>query len=183
MIDDMEHGTDFYFSEEDYLTPEDLSATSSKKGLKRRYSRASIKIRIAPGSAAQVEQDTSATTLRIAGPSSPQPSSLPTKRPRRSAASSTKQYVVPDSDDDMILDDTDRIVVEANRPSKTRKVETSLQRWVKHLTALLQAEQKKVSLTVYSFPLSDMNLHSDERAEEAASGCHCPRHEDPGRQG
>ncbi|EKM49523.1 uncharacterized protein PHACADRAFT_265050 [Phanerochaete carnosa HHB-10118-sp] len=142
MIDDIEHGTDFYFSEEDYLTLEDLSATPSKKGLKRRYSRASIKIRIAPE--VQAEQDTSVTTLRTAEPSSSQPSSSSTKRPRRSAASSTKQYVVPDSDDDMILDDTDKIVVESNRPSKPRKVETSLQKWVKHLTALLQAEQRKV---------------------------------------
>lgn len=143
MIDDIENGTDFYFSEEDYLTPEELSTAPSKKGLKKR--RSHVKIRIAPDDAVKIEQGTTPTALRITGPSSSQLLPVLKKRPRRSTASSTKLYVVPDSDDDMIMDDSDRIVLEANRSSKKRKFETNLQKWIKHLTALLQQEQRKVS--------------------------------------
>ncbi|GJE98319.1 hypothetical protein PsYK624_145460 [Phanerochaete sordida] len=141
MIDDIEHGTEFYASEEDYLAPEELSAAPSPKWLKKRHSRISIKIRAAPDSAPQGEH--SAAAARAAD-APPQASAQPAKRPRRSAASAAKRYLVPDSDDDMIVDDADRLVVEANRPLKRARVETSLQTWIRHLAAVLQEEQRKV---------------------------------------
>ncbi len=66
------------------------------------------------------------------------------KRPRRSATSSTKSYIVPDSDDEMIADDADVVMHEVHAIAKRRKVESNLQKWIKHLSVLLKEEQKKV---------------------------------------
>ena len=142
MIDDLEAGTDFFYTEEDYLTAEDLSGVPNKKAPKKKGSRSRAK--------SAVEQPvkterTSPITVSVAGPSTSveQPCSAK-KRPRRSVASSSKKYVVPDSDDDMIVDDCDIVMHEATCFVKKRKTETNLQKWIKHLTALVQEEQRKV---------------------------------------
>jgi len=66
------------------------------------------------------------------------------KRPRRSAAASVRSYAVPDSDDEAIaeqkVDKTVRLL------ARKRKVESNLQRWIKHLSILLKEEQKKVGI-------------------------------------
>lgn len=184
MVDDIENGCAFYFTEEDYLPAEELSLTPSKKYAKRRH-RSNTKHRASINEAVKTEKSASPVGLGVAGPSSapvtPTPSSGK-KRPRRSAAASTKKYVDPDSDDDMIVDDCDKIVYEATCDVKKRRVETSLQKWIKHLTALLQVEQKKVSWT--RLLLCDqsnlLTILPGERAEEGLasfgpSGCQNPR--------
>lgn len=151
MIDDIENGAEFYFTEEDYLTPEDLSTTPSKKFLKKRHRRNSMKQKVS-AEVVKTEKSASPAGLGIAGPSSEPSTPTPSnskKRPRRSAAASTKKYIVPDSDDDMIVDDCDKMVFEATCDVKKRRTETNLQKWIKHLSALLQEEQKKVSRAIY----------------------------------
>ncbi|KAG6830977.1 hypothetical protein H0H87_006628 [Tephrocybe sp. NHM501043] len=57
------------------------------------------------------------------------------KRPRRSATA-VRSYVIPDSDDDAIVDDEEV----SNKP---RVVESNLQKWILHLSELLKDEQHK----------------------------------------
>jgi hypothetical protein len=68
------------------------------------------------------------------------------RRPRRSAATVTS-YAIPDSDDEAIVEDDDdnAVVVLMTMQAKKRKVESNLQRWIKHLSVLLVEEQKKVT--------------------------------------
>lgn len=130
MIDDIECGSKFYFSEEDYVDPQELSTKA------RRVSRRKVKHEKAPSPVGLGSPGSS--TMSQASPSSK-------KRPRRSAtACSNKKYLVPDSDDEMIIDESDKMVYEANCFAKKRKIETELHLWIKHLSALLQAEQLKV---------------------------------------
>lgn len=130
LIDDIEYGGRFYFSEEDYVDPQDLS-TKAKRTPRRK-----VKSEKAP----------SPVGLGTPGPSSlPQTPLSSKKRPRRSATSAAKQYLVPDSDDETIVDESDLMVYEANCFAKKRKVETDLQLWIKHLSALLQTESLKKS--------------------------------------
>jgi len=67
------------------------------------------------------------------------------KRPRRSAASSVKSYLVPDSDDESILDEhkPDGMLLAQSAEAGKRKAESNLQRWIKHLTVLQKEELKK----------------------------------------
>ena len=81
---------------------------------------------------------------------SPAPSSISAPpvlergRPRRSAAS-TISYIVPDSDDEMIMEEGSEVFhTELRKVVKTRRVESNLQKWIRHLTPLLHEEQKKV---------------------------------------
>ena len=69
------------------------------------------------------------------------------KRPRRSATSSVKSYLVPDSDDESILDEhkPDSMSLAKSKEAGKKKAESNLQRWIKHLTALQKEELKKVS--------------------------------------
>jgi hypothetical protein len=86
-----------------------------------------------------------------AGPSKPQASPRSSKRrPRRSAAAVTS-YVIPDSDDEAIVEDDDdnAVVVLMTMQANKRKVESNLQRWIKHLSILLAEEQKKVMFFVW----------------------------------
>lgn len=59
-------------------------------------------------------------------------------------------YVIPDSDDEAIVEDDDEnaVVVLMTMQAKKRKVESNLQRWVKHLSVLLAEEQKKVPFLI-----------------------------------
>jgi len=68
------------------------------------------------------------------------------KRPRRSATT-VASYAIPDSDDEAIVEDDDdnAVVVLMTMHAKKRKVESNLQRWIKHLSMLLVEEQKKVT--------------------------------------
>ena len=63
------------------------------------------------------------------------------KRPRRSAAIA-RSYVIPDSDDDSIAEGGRDVIT--SDFAKTRRCETNLQRWIKHLSLLLKEEQRKV---------------------------------------
>ena len=69
------------------------------------------------------------------------------KRPRRSAASTVKNYLVPDSDDESILDEQkpDSMSWAKSKEAGKKKAESNLQRWIKHLTVLQKEELKKVS--------------------------------------
>lgn len=141
-FDEIEQGAEFFFSEEDYLSPEELNGTITKK--KRRYSRIKIKY-VAEYS---VKSESSPTPPRLAQPASSASPSLPTpspprRRPRRSAVSSSISYAVPDSDDDLIADDNDGITREVKVIAKKRKCESNLQKWIKHLDLLLKDEQRK----------------------------------------
>ncbi|EIW59522.1 uncharacterized protein TRAVEDRAFT_28653 [Trametes versicolor FP-101664 SS1] len=133
LYDDIECGTEFYFSEEDYLSAEDLSGVVPAPGKKTRRSRA-IKCETsptpAPPSSAGAGPSTLAKTEGV-------PAS---KRPRRSVATSVKSYVVPDSDDEGIADGRDDSL---QRFAKKRRAESNMQRWIKHLAIMLKDEQKK----------------------------------------
>lgn len=77
----------------------------------------------------------------------------------------TTSYVIPDSDDERIVEDDDENAMMAlmSMQAKKRRVESNLQRWIKHLSALLTEEQRKVSialLLVWNFLLT---LHSTRR--------------------
>jgi hypothetical protein len=129
---EIENGAEFYFSEEDYLSKQP-PATEPKRCSK-------VKVKSS--------KETSPTIPRFsiqAGPSRVQVSPRANKRrPRRSAAA-VMSYVIPDSDDEAIVEDDDEnaVVVLMTMQAKKRKVESNLQRWIKHLSVLLAEEQKK----------------------------------------
>ncbi|KAI0632128.1 hypothetical protein C8Q77DRAFT_1218628 [Trametes polyzona] len=145
LYDDIEWGTEFYFSEEDYLTPEELSGgivcTPSKKRKSRpRTTEQPIKCETSP-----TPGPSSSSSSASAGPSTARladgaGSGSGKKRPRRSVANPVRSYVVPDSDDEDIADGRDDSL---QRFAKKRRAETNMQRWIKHLTVLLKEEQKK----------------------------------------
>lgn len=130
LFDDIEHGTEFYFSEEDYITSEELTGNPSSN---RGRSRKSI-VKMECTIRSEIPFDP------LPGPSSSKPRISPRgkRRPRRSAAASVKSYVVPDSDDEEIAGG------KSDDHVKKRRVESNLQRWIKHLTLLYKEEQKKV---------------------------------------
>lgn len=74
--------------------------------------------------------------------------SAPRKRPRRTAACAAPSYVVPDSDDEAIAEEDVNYEYQTQRKKGKgkAKAESSLQVWIKHLTALLKEEEKKVSI-------------------------------------
>ncbi|KAF8555227.1 hypothetical protein OG21DRAFT_928362 [Imleria badia] len=135
---EIEFGAEFFFSEEDYLSKQ------APPDVKR-----SCKSRVKPN---DIKKETSPPTLSRstchAEPSTPQASPSPRssrRRPRRSAASTVTSYIVPDSDDEAIVDDDGENTMMAmlSMQAKKRKVESNLQRWIKHLSALLVDEQRK----------------------------------------
>ncbi|KAI0670746.1 hypothetical protein C8Q78DRAFT_808937 [Trametes maxima] len=137
LYEDIEMGTEFYFSEEDYLSQEELAGTAAAPAKKRR-------------TRSKSEQAIKSEASPTPGPSSAGPSGSRQasgsqqqqgkKRPRRSVASTVKSYVIPDSDDDGIMDGRDDGL---QKFAKKRKAETNTQQWIKHLTLLLKDEQKK----------------------------------------
>ncbi|KAI0335899.1 hypothetical protein GY45DRAFT_1267365 [Cubamyces sp. BRFM 1775] len=132
LFDDIEGGTEFYFSEEDYLSQEELSTGLAPLGPSgKRAARKAARAASAAGSG----------SAAVAGPSTPSPPAK--KRPRRSVASAVKSYVVPDSDDEAIADGRDESHQHLQRFAKKRRAETNMQRWIKHLALLLKEEQKK----------------------------------------
>ncbi|KAI9058363.1 hypothetical protein FKP32DRAFT_1597452 [Trametes sanguinea] len=164
---EIEDGTEFYFSEEDYLSQEELTrgvapGASSKRAARKAKVAAAISASFAAAKLAlEIKWETSPTpgpstfsaSAPVPGPSTPrhqrvasasvspqQLQSQAKKRPRRSVASAVKSYAVPDSDDEMIADGRDDLLA---RFAKTRREETNLQRWIKHLAIILKEEQKK----------------------------------------
>ncbi|RDX53321.1 hypothetical protein OH76DRAFT_1479779 [Lentinus brumalis] len=139
LYDDIENGMEFYFSEEDYLTAEELSGASHSKLFlsKTRRARQAVKSEASP-----TPGPSTAGPSRLAESSSSSASGSGSsiKRPRRSVASSVKSYVVPDSDDEDLSVESES---ESERRSAKRKAETNMQRWIKQLDILLKEEQRK----------------------------------------
>lgn len=146
LFDDIDAGAEFFFSEEDYLSPEELSG-APRKVRRRRHSMIKVKI----VSAYSVKSEDTPGPSRLHTPissassasSSPdRPSRSSQKRPRRSAAQ-MKSYVVPDSDDEEIVDVDDVMIKQTNVQAKKRKEESNMQKWIKHLSVLLKEEQRR----------------------------------------
>ena len=138
---EIEFGAEFFFSEEDYLSKQ-VPPSDVKRSSKSRIKANDIKKETSPPT---LPRSTSHTGL--SGPS--QASTYPRtsrRRPRRSAASTVTSYVIPDSDDEAIIEDNSENAMMAllSMQAKKRKVESNLQRWIKHLSALLVDEQRKV---------------------------------------
>ncbi|KAI0699093.1 Squalene/phytoene synthase-domain-containing protein [Cytidiella melzeri] len=141
LFDEIEYGTEFYFSEEDYLPVEELNGTVVKSRSKKRPSRIKVKmvseysVKAEKSPTPTVADGLSACSASISGSNS-------SRRSMRNAASSIS-YIVPDSDDEMIADDGDDVMREVKVIAKKRKVESNLQKWIKNLTLLLKDEQRK----------------------------------------
>lgn len=113
-------------------------------------------------SSSSVASMSSMTSLESPVPKKVGPSpSKNKKRPRRSAASSVKSYLVPDSDDESILDEhkPDGMLLAQSAEAGKRKAESNLQRWIKHLTVLQKEELKKVSDREFNLPFLDPEFH------------------------
>jgi hypothetical protein len=124
IIHDIEAGADFFFSEEDYLCKQskvkvktEVKTEATQLGIPLASNRPSIsKLDMSPGK----------------------------RRPtRRTASENIRSYVVPDSDDDDIVDEAKTTWV-MQVDARKRKVESNLQRWIKELSVLLKEEQRKV---------------------------------------
>lgn len=94
------------------------------------------------------------------------------KRPRRSVASTVKSYVVPDSDDESILEEhkPDSVSLEKSKEVGKKKAESNLQRWIKHLTTLQKEELKKVSSCWLSSSFRTLSSVVSAQREEKAVG-------------
>jgi hypothetical protein len=124
----IQKGAEFFFSEEDYLRAEESTPRENKISVK---SKTRVKTEV------KIELDDVGLSASTSGPSA----ARGRKRPRRSAASSIKSYAEPDSDDAMEgMEDEYQDL----RTTKNKKVESNLQKWIKHLTILQKEEQKKV---------------------------------------
>ena len=174
LFDEIDYGAEFYFSEEDYLSPEELNGTIVKHPKpKKRTSRIKIKM----VSEYSVKAETSPTpslpeASAEASLSTASSSSGSSRRPRRSAAS-TISYVVPDSDDEAIADDADEIMHEVKVIAKKRKVESNLQKWIKHLTALLKDEQRKVCVSAVGVLTQGLIWFYSVQGDEETRACKC----------
>ncbi|KAF9220958.1 hypothetical protein BS17DRAFT_786268 [Gyrodon lividus] len=134
---EIELGAEFYFSEEDYLSRQ--VSTSETKWLSKSRAKPT-----------DIKKETSPPTLsRSLGLLTQLPSGNPPRvtrrRPRRSASATVASYVIPDSDDEAIVEDDgeNAMVALLSMQAKKRKVESNLQRWIKHLSILLVEEQRK----------------------------------------
>ncbi|KZT12070.1 uncharacterized protein LAESUDRAFT_720047 [Laetiporus sulphureus 93-53] len=132
LFDDIEAGTEFYFSEEDYLSQEEYTVVVPSGGKSR-----SCRVRVKSEYSNKME-DTSDPWSASPDPSTSKARSngRGKKRPRRSVAL-VKTYAIPDSDDEEITEG------KLDEQVKKRRSETNLQRWIKHLAVLLREEQKK----------------------------------------
>lgn len=123
----IQNGTGFFFSDIDYL----------------KYSDVEVK-RETPSAEAMSSGAIKDPVLSI-GPSSSSSAALSAERTRkrlhRSAAATVKSYALSDSDDE---NPTHGIPEVSRRRIGTRIVESNLQLWIKHLSALQKDETKKV---------------------------------------
>lgn len=165
MYEDIENGAEFYFSEEDYLTSEELNGIPQKRRPTKQRKHTRIRVRIVSQYTVKTESSPGPSLTLCTPPATSTSTSAPVsssssstsdsmamvvdvpqvkRRPRRSAASLNKSYVVPDSDDEEIADEEDEMIQHVHAQAKKRRVESNLQKWIKHLTVLLKEEQKKV---------------------------------------
>lgn len=148
LYEDIEAGAEFFFSEEDYLSPEELNGTprrAIRESPKRRNGK--IRIKIVKEYTIKTESSPSPSKIPSPEPTVPEPSMSASdlrRQPRRSAASSIKSYAIPDSDDEEIADVEDKLSEQLHANARKRKVESNLQKWIKHLGVLYKEEQKKV---------------------------------------
>lgn len=151
-FDDIEAGAEFYFSEEDYLSSDELEGAPPKITGRMLYARMRAMMTGYPVKTESSPAPSASSRVELARLRLPDPAF----RPRRGAASSAKNYVVPDSDDDMIADhDEDEIMQQAHAIAKKRRDESNLQKWIKHLSGLLREEQKKACFCHnHLFPLT-----------------------------
>ncbi|KAL4073230.1 hypothetical protein V8B97DRAFT_2023022 [Scleroderma yunnanense] len=137
---EIELGAEFYFSEEDYLSKQTPGVEMRRQS--KHKSRADVKKETSPTtvprSLCQIDPSRTASLT----PTSPR---ISRRRPRRSTTAMITSYVIPDSDDELIVEDDDEnaMVVLMSMQAKKRRVESNLQRWIKHLSALLAEEQRK----------------------------------------
>ncbi|KIM65938.1 hypothetical protein SCLCIDRAFT_1211945 [Scleroderma citrinum Foug A] len=137
---EIELGAEFYFSEEDYLSKQTPGVETRRPG--KHKSRADVKKETSPASVScslhQIDPSRSASFAST----SPR---ISRRRSRRSTTAMTTSYVIPDSDDERIVEDDDENAMMAlmSMQAKKRRVESNLQRWIKHLSALLTEEQRK----------------------------------------
>ncbi|KAH7913399.1 hypothetical protein BJ138DRAFT_1081602 [Hygrophoropsis aurantiaca] len=130
---EVELGAEFYFSEQDYITQQP-SSPDSKRSAKVKW-RMSVKKETSPPTIPNLGEPR-------AGPSRTTSSRSPRKRPRRSVTS-TLSYVVPDSDDEDIVESDNDLSALMNLEARKRKAESNLQRWIKHLAIILSEELRK----------------------------------------
>ncbi|KAF4590146.1 hypothetical protein EYR38_009444 [Pleurotus pulmonarius] len=129
LYNELERGAEFYYSEDDYLS--DTVVIPLKQGSTLTY---------------KIKKEASKTILTQHDPTS---ASRGTKRPRREAASTTRSYVVPDSDDEAIIGESDDewmdddLLMKNMQQQCQKKAETNLQKWIVHLTALCKDEERK----------------------------------------
>jgi len=137
-------GAEFYESEEDYIPDWEVS--------RRRYQKLKSRGRTSishPQVSVLIDRSQAASSSSASSSSSfPSSSSTKrgTKRPRRTAAT-VQSYFVPDSDDEVIENDSDvDVEMEKEQDEYKKKSENvHLHKWIKHLGDLLKEEQAKVS--------------------------------------
>jgi len=154
---------DFYFTEEDYLQSRDgVPVIKKSESPVRSRSRVVAHPNVKSKSKSKSQADPSVPSLR---------------RSRRSAAAYAKSYVIPDSDDEEIVEEDEvnqgwswfSTLVYDTRVKK-KKEDTNLQLWIQHLTILLKDEEKKVcvilGLCATFLTLMDCFVSIVEREEE-----------------
>lgn len=162
---EIELGAEFYFSEEDYLSKQTPAAAETRRQA-RHKSRADVKKETSPPgvsrSLSQIDLSRSASVAST----SPR---ISRRRPRRSTTVTTTSYIIPDSDDELIVEDDDENVMVAlmSMQARKRKVESNLQRWIKHLSVLLTEEQRKVVIASLPIPSRRLTFRSTRRSGDA----------------
>ncbi|KAI6151368.1 hypothetical protein EDD17DRAFT_1780239 [Pisolithus thermaeus] len=123
---EIELGAEFYFSEEDYLSKQTPVVETRQHG---KHKTKDVKKETSPATVSH--------SLCQADPSSSTPPRTSRKRPRRSTVVVVTSYAIVESDDENAM------VTVMTMQAKKRRVESNLQRWIKHLSALLTEEQRK----------------------------------------
>jgi hypothetical protein len=126
MYHDVEAGAEFFFDENDYISTDDSGQKS----------------RVVQMELTSTSLSTPSRSRAMSDAFSPF-SSRGKKRLRRAVAT-IRSYAVPDSDDDMFDDDSIEYSSQMMHEKKLKIEESSLQKWVKHLTNLLKEEHRKV---------------------------------------
>ncbi|KAF9463035.1 hypothetical protein BDZ94DRAFT_648521 [Collybia nuda] len=121
---DIEFGADFYLDENDYATKDD--------DVRKAYDSNKVKTEIGHISPTSPLHD-KFEALPLGPPQRGK------KRPRRTATT-VRSYAVPDSDDDAIVDGSDYMEEYEKKP---KLVESSLSKWIRHLSELMKEEQRK----------------------------------------
>ncbi|KAL0961156.1 hypothetical protein HGRIS_006128 [Hohenbuehelia grisea] len=133
MYNEIETGAEFYYTEDDYLSDAEKVAPKPRAVPKVKSEGSQART---IGHYATSRSRTPAHHLHDRG----------RKRPRREAAAAVRSYVVPDSDDEAIIADSDEEMDEAYVNAvhvRQKKAETNLQKWITHLSALCKEEQRK----------------------------------------